>query len=221
MKLIYNKQSILKLFDYMLLVASLLLIIALSIEVIYTSHNDFSEWFINLQLVICLFFIADYFVTMAAERRKMRYFWSHLPILIISLPYLCLTHAHPVSIASEGMVIIALMPILRAFVAIYIMLRWLIKGENALRLLYAYVLSVASFTYISALLFYECELTTNPDLVNFGDAMWWAAMGLTTTDLTITPLTATGKVLAVALPLAGMLMLPVATNYLFSIRKGD
>ncbi|MFI3247963.1 MAG: ion channel [Rikenellaceae bacterium] len=199
---------------------SFVLIVALSIEVIYTEHNKFSQWFVNLQLAICILFIIDFFVTMAAAKDRMGYFWSHLAILIISLPYLCMTNIHQLSFDVEGVVLIALMPILRAFVAIYIMLRWLIRGALALRLLYAYVLSVVSFTYISALLFYECELNTNPDLVNFADALWWASMGLTTTELTIYPITATGKILAVALPLAGMLMLPVATNFLFSIRKG-
>ncbi|MFI3288672.1 MAG: ion channel [Rikenellaceae bacterium] len=158
---------------------------------------------------------------MATEKDKLRYFCSHILILIISLPYLCITNIQHLSFDVEGMVLIALMPILRAFVAIYILLRWLIRGEIALRVLYAYVLSVVSFTYISALLFYECELSSNPDLVNFGDALWWASMGLTTTELTITPTTVTGRILAVALPLAGMLMLPVATNYLFSMRKRD
>ncbi len=221
MNLLSNKRYILQLFDYVVLFASLILIIALSFEIIYTTHNEFSPWFVNLQLVICIIFIADFFVTMATEKERARYFCSHFIILMISLPYLSITNVHQVSLDSEGMVLIALTPILRAFVAIYILLRWLIRGEIALRLLYAYVLSVVSFTYISALLFYECELTANPDLVDFGDALWWASMGLTTTELTIVPMTVTGRVLAVALPLAGMLMLPVATNYLFSMRKRD
>lgn len=221
MNLLANKRSILKFFDYVVLLASLVLIIALSIEVIYTSHKEFSKWFIDLQLAICVIFIADFFITMATEKDKLRYFCSHILIFIISLPYLCITNTQHISFDVEGMVLIALMPILRAFVAIYILLRWLIRGEIALRLLYAYVLSVVSFTYVSALLFYECELSSNPDLVNFGDALWWASMGLTTTELTITPTTVTGRILAVALPLAGMLMLPIATNYLFSMRKRE
>lgn len=219
MSLFANSRSILKFFDYIVLVSSLVLIIALSVEIIYTSHNEFSKWFIDLQLGICLIFIADFFITMSTKRDKSQYFWSHILVLIISLPYLSITNTHSVSVDLEGMVLIALMPILRAFVAIYILLRWIIRGALALRLLYAYILSVGSFTYISALLFYECELTMNPDLVNFCDALWWASMGLTTTDLTIVPVTITGRILAVALPLAGMLMLPVATNYLFSMRK--
>lgn len=214
-----NKRYLLELFDYIVIAASLILIVALSIEIIYTDHSEFSAWFVDMQLAICVIFIIDFFITMSTQRSKMHYFWSHLVILIISLPYLSITGVNHVSFDSEGMVLIALMPILRAFVAIYILLRWLIRGEIALRLLYAYLLTVISFTYISALLFYKCELATNPDLVNFGDALWWASMGLTTTELTITPMTVTGRFLAVALPLAGMLMLPIATNFLFSIRN--
>ncbi len=216
-----NIRAAQQIFDYIVLAASLVLIIALSYEVIYTDHKIFSRWFVNLQLAICIIFILDFFIAMANQLDKHKYFWRHSIILIISLPYLSITNLHHLTLDQEGMVLIALMPILRAFVAIYILLRWLIRGETALKLLYAYLLSVGSFTYISALLFYECELSTNPDLVNFGDALWWSSMGLTTTELTIVPITTTGRVLAVALPLAGMLMLPVATNFLFSIRKRD
>lgn len=203
-----------KIFDYCVVVASVILMVAISVEILDGDTRSFAPWYINLQLVICVIFCVDFFVTMAAQRNKIRYLFSHLILLILSLPYLSLFNGE-----RQGMLLFALMPILRTFVAIYILLRWLMRGESALRILYAYLLSVISFTYISALLFYDCELNINSDLTNFGDAVWWAAMALTTTELTITPVTLTAKVLAVALPLAGMLMLPVATNFLLSIRR--
>ncbi len=211
-----SKRGLRKIFDYIVVFASIVLMVAITVEILDGESHSFAKWYINLQFWICLLFIADFFITMASERDKKRYLWSHLIILIISLPYLSIPIAN---VEREGMMLIALMPILRAFVAIYILLRWIMRGESARRLLFAYILSVTSFTYISALLFYDCEMQINPDVVNFGDALWWASMALTTTDLTITPVTLTAKVLAVALPLAGMMMLPIVANYLIARRE--
>lgn len=214
-----QKYNLLKFFDYLVVVSSVVLMIAISVEILDGDTRHFSRWYINLQMVICLIFVADFFISMSTAINKKRYFWSHLLILIISLPYLSLPYERLLNVEQDGVMFIALMPILRTFVAIYILLRWIIRGESARRLLYAYLLSVISLTYISALLFYDCELVLNDDIHNFGDALWWAAMALTTTELTITPITVTAKVLAVILPLSGMLMLPVATNFLFSMRR--
>ncbi|MFI3269420.1 MAG: potassium channel family protein [Rikenellaceae bacterium] len=215
-----NIDKLRRLFDYLVVVASVVLIVAISIEVLAGSsplHVD--GWYVRLQLAICSIFIADFFISMSGARDRKRYFWSHLPILIISIPYLSLPYKHLFTVEHDGQLLIALIPVLRSFVAIYILLRWLIRGESALRLLYAYVLSLLSFTYVSALIFYECELPLNDSLATFGDAIWWAAMALTTTELTITPVTTVAKILAVILPMSGMMLLPIATNYLFSMRK--
>ncbi len=219
MKNIIERIKIRNFFDYLVVAACIVLMIAISIEILDGDSKSFAPWYVNLQFWICMIFIADFFIAMAAEECKWRYFWSHIIILILSLPYLSLPIDHNLFIDREGVMLIALMPILRAFVAIYILLRWIMRGEIARRLLYAYILSVVSFTYISALLFYDCEMSHNPDLGNFGDALWWAAMALSTTELTIVPVTTTAKVLAVALPMTGMMMLPIATNFLLSIHR--
>ncbi len=215
-----NNEKLRRLFDYLVVAASLVLIIAISIEILAgTSPLHVDSWYVRLQLIICSIFIIDFFLSMSGARDRRRYFWSHLPILIISIPYLSLPYEVAINIEHDGRLLIALIPVLRSFVAIYILLRWLIRGESALRLLYAYLLSLLSFTYISALIFYECELPINDDLTTFGDAVWWAAMALTTTELTITPVTTFAKILAVILPMSGMMLLPIATNYLFSMRN--
>ncbi|MFI3304738.1 MAG: ion channel [Rikenellaceae bacterium] len=206
-------------FDYLVVVTSILLIIAISIEILCEKTHTFTRWYVSLQFWVCLIFIADFFISMFAERNRWRYFWSHLIVLVISLPYLSLPIHNSASLDREGVMLIALMPIFRAFVAIYILLRWIMRGEQARRLLYAYILSVVSFTYVSALLFYDCEISRNQDLGDFGDAIWWAAMALSTTELTIVPVTVTAKILSVALPITGMMMLPIATNFLLSMRN--
>lgn len=208
-----------RILDPIVVVASVVLLIALSIEIIGTPKGVFSRWYINMQGIICAIFLVDFFLIMFLEKRPFVYLISHLPILIISLPYLWLLPSFKHSINSEWSILLGLMPQLRAFLALYIVLRWIVKKPTVRRLFYAYVLTVATLTYIAALLFYNSEIEANEHLSSFGDAMWWAAMGLTTVGATITPITITGKILAVVMPLMGMMMLPIATSYLINIYR--
>ncbi len=220
MRLFFGNERLRCLFDYLVVLASLVLLIAISVEILCDDSGVYiSPWYVRLQLAICVIFVTDFFVDLFSASSRWRYFWTHLPILIISLPYLSMPYKYVIGSGTEGMLLIALIPILRGFVATYILLRWVIRGESALRLLYAYILTLLLFTYISGLIFYVCEIPSNDELRTFGDAIWWAAMGLTTTELTIVPTTVTAKVLAVILPMSGMMLLPIATNYLFSLRN--
>ncbi len=208
-----------KILDPIVVLASVTLLIALSIEIIGESQTHFSKWYINLQGIICSIFIIDFLLIMVLDKRPWHYFISHLPVLIISLPYLSFLPSYNALTHSEFTTFIGMMPQLRAFLALYIVLRWIIRKPTVRRLLYAYILTVATLTYIAALLFYNSEIEANEHLSSFGDALWWAAMGLTTVGATITPITTTGKILSVVMPLLGMMMLPISTSYLINIYK--
>ncbi len=208
--------AIKKILDPIVVVASLTLLVALSIEIITEKKSSFSQWYVTLQGVICAIFCADFFMITLLEKHPWRYLFSHLPILIISLPYLSFIHT---SNTNEWTTFVGMMPQLRAFLALYIVVRWIVRTPTVYRLLYAYVLTIGSLTYIAALLFYNSEVIENEHLSSFGEAIWWAAMGLTTVGGSITPMTITGKILAVAMPLMGMMMLPIATSYLINIYR--
>lgn len=94
-----------------------------------------------------------------------------------------------------------------------VILEWLIEGEKK-RLMGAYILTVTMFTYISALAFYDCEYGVNEHLGSFGDALWWAAMNMTTVGAAIFPVTTIGKVICVLLPIVGMMFFPIFTVYI-------
>ena len=105
---------------------------------------------------------------------------------------------------------------LRAVMALYITLRWLIARRTT-RLLWAYIATVAVCTYFAALFFYEYEAPVNSAVHGFGDALWWACMNMTTVGAEIFPVTAIGKVICVVLPIIGMAMFPVFTVYVTSL----
>ena len=52
---------------------------------------------------------------------------------------------------------------------------------------------------------------------DFGDAIWWASMNLTTVGADIFAVTAVGKILTVLLPTLGMMMFPIFTVYVTSL----
>ena len=84
------------------------------------------------------------------------------------------------SVTRDWGVVVGLLPVLRAFLAMVIIVRWLTSDNKMRRMLVAYVFTVVIFTYISGLVFFEYEAGVNPKLHGFGNALWWAWMNVTT-----------------------------------------
>ena len=195
------------------LLASVVLLAALSVEVITGDNIHFPQWFMCVQLAVCIVFIAAFFVEMSADDNPKKFFCRHLLFLLLSVPYLNIIHWCGVQMNRHCMMVLVMITLLRAFLAMYLVVRWLVGGGSARQLFFAYLFTVVVFTYLSGIVFYDFEIHVNPNLHTLGDAMWWAGMGVTTVGAAIFPVTAVGKIFAVLLPLLGMLMLPVFTVY--------
>ena len=113
-------------------------------------------------------------------------------------------------------VVMSALPLLRAFVAMGVVVQWLVEGR-AKRIFGAYIFTVVGFTYLAALMFYDYEIGVNRHLQGFGNALWWAWMNVTTVGAAIFPVTAIGKVLAVLLPSLGMMFFPIFTIYVTNL----
>ena len=143
-------------------------------------------------------------------------------MLVLSIPYHFIVEWAGIVLEYKGAVILSGVIMLRAVMALYFTLRWLIEGR-ATRLLWAYIATVVICTYFSALFFYEYEAPVNSSVESFGDALWWACMNMTTVGAEIFPVTAVGKIICVILPIIGMAMFPVFTVYvtaLYDKRRG-
>ena len=70
--------------------------------------------------------------------------------------------------------LIGIMPLMRAFLAFYVVVQWLVDNKVR-KLFFAYIFTVVVFTYISALVFYDYEILVNSRLHGFGNALWWAS----------------------------------------------
>ena len=201
------------------LLASAVLLTALSVEVITGDNIHFPQWFMGVQLAVCIVFITAFFVEMAASDNPRLFFGRHLLFLLLSVPYLNIMHWCGVSMSRHCMMVLVMITLLRAFLAMYLVVRWLVGGGGARKLFYAYLFTVVVFTYLSGIVFYDFEIDVNPHLASLGDAIWWAGMGVTTVGAAIFPVTTVGKIFAVLLPLLGMLMLPVFTVYVTDIYR--
>lgn len=194
-------------------IAGIVLLTAVSWEIVSGDRSRFSSVYLNIQLVVCLLFLCDFFVRWAAAERKGRFFGRNLPFLLISIPWLNIIAWTGAELSRDWAMLIGLMPLLRAFLAFYIVVQWLV--DNRIRQLFvAYIFTVIVFTYLSALVFYDYEILVNPRLHGFGNALWWAWMNVTTVGAEIFPVTVIGKIICILLPTLGMMMFPIFTTYI-------
>jgi voltage-gated potassium channel len=195
------------------LAASVVLLISISIEVIDRQNQMLSPWYRSLQLAVCsIFFVTALFRLTILEYRE-RHWFRDLLFAAASVPYIDILNWGGVVSHHRTERLLAFAPVVISILATVVILEWLIDGRKR-RLMAAYVLTVVMFTYISALLFYDCEVGINSSLKSFGDALWWAWMNVTTVGAEIFPVTAIGKIICVLLPVVGMMFFPIFTVYI-------
>ena len=71
--------------------------------------------------------------------------------------------------------------------------------------------------YFASLAFFVLEHKVNPLVTDYGDALWWAFMDVTTVGSNIVAMTTTGRVLSVLLAALGMMMFPIFTVYVTNL----
>ncbi|MFI3332796.1 MAG: potassium channel family protein [Rikenellaceae bacterium] len=205
--------------DSFVVVGSVILLLALSFEVISSDHYNFTPYYIGLETLICSTYIIKFFVDMSASLHHARFFWRHLPILLLSVPYLAIVMMCGVDVGRQAALSLGLLPICRAIISFYRLFVRLVTAQSIDKILLAYLMVTLLFTYIAALIFYDVEYHVNENLHGLGNAIWWAWMSLTTVGADLYPVTTLGKVLSVMLPLVGMMLLPLFTSYIIALHK--
>lgn len=199
------------------LLASILLLASLSVNIIYaTALERFNVEYSWAMLIVCTIFIIDYFALALHNSHPWRYMLRNILMLIVSIPYHAIATLLGITLNNNQYIIISSVVMLRGVMALYITLRWLIARRTT-RLLWAYIATVVVCTYFAALFFYEYEAPVNSSVQSFGDALWWAAMNMTTVGAEIFPVTTIGKIICIILPIIGMAMFPVFTVYVTSL----
>lgn len=209
-----SRRGLRRTLDMLALLGGIVLLAAVSWEIIGGDHHRFSTPYLIVQFVVCVLFLLDFFVRWASAPEKGRYFLCNCWFLLLSIPYLNIFGG--ASLSRDWAMLLGIIPLLRAFLALYVVVRWLV--DNRIRRLFtAYVFTVIVFTYISALVFYDYEVLVNDRLHGFGNAFWWAWMNVTTVGAEIFPVTVVGKTICVLLPILGMMMFPIFTTYILDV----
>ena len=211
-------KRIIRITNILSLIAGVAIIVSLSLDILAGGSYTLDEGYMEVQLAACIIFLFDFFVRLADAPDKGRFWAANWFMLLVSIPYLNIVGWLGAEPGKDWYLVLKSLPIIRGMWAIWMIIGWVATHKSS-GLLWSYLLTVAGFTYFAALIFYAYEMGVNPHLTSFGNSLWWAWMGVTTVGAAIFPVTAIGKVLAVALPSLGMMMFPVFTVYLISSLK--
>lgn len=199
-------------------VAGGVLLVAFSWEILKGDGGRLSATYLTIQLAVCLLFLLDYLLNLLFAAHRWDYVCRNWLYLLCSIPWLNVIEWSGVVLPRGWSMGVSLLPIAVIVMAVYILLEW-IDRHRIHQLFFTYLVGVLLFTYLAALVFYDFEGQASGQPDNFGDALWWAGMNLSTAGAPTVPTTPIGKVLAVMLPMAGMLFLPIFTTYIMEQYK--
>lgn len=213
---IFQKKGIYFLLHVIVLVLSIYLIWTIS----YDTFKGISEFqrprFIRIEFWICVVFILDFFVELFLSQRKWHYFLTHFLFLIVSIPYGALIQHYGWNFGPETAYLVRYIPLIRGGYALAIVVGWFTYNK-ATGLFVTYVVTLVATVYFSSLAFYVFEHGVNSGVHDYNDALWWAAMDVTTIGCNIEAVTPVGRILSVLLALFGIMMFPVFTVYVTSL----
>ena len=211
-----RKKGFMMLLNIIVLILSLLLIGMISYDsfknTTFYEEYSFQKW----QFVICMIFIVIFFVELAVSENRKRFFWTNVIFLLVSVPYQAIIYHYGIHLSQEVSYLIRYMPLIRGGYALAIVVSWFTRNR-ATGLFFTYLIILFSTVYFASLTFYLFEAGVNPLVNVYADALWWAAMDVTTVGSNITAVTGVGRVLSVLLAALGMMMFPIFTVYVTNI----
>lgn len=199
--------------NFVVLVLSVLLIVWISYDTF--QRIDFLEnhAYMTFQFWVCMVFILDFFVEFHYAPSKWRYVAHRFLFLILSVPYLNLINQYDIQLSHDALYFVRFIPLARGALALGIVMGYLSK--NAVTSLFISYLSIMLLIgYFCSLIFYQREAGVNPQVTSYWTALWWSAMNMSTVGCYINPMTVSGKIVAVILPVTGMIIFPLFTVYL-------
>ena len=199
-------------------------VLVLSIYLIWTISYDTFEnvsalqrpRFIKIEFWICVVFMFDFFVELFLSQRKGHYLLTHFLFFFVSVPYGALIQYYGWNFGHETAYLVRYIPLIRGGYALAIVVGWFTYNK-ATGLFVTYLVTLIATVYFSSLVFYVFEHGVNSGVKNYDDALWWAAMDVTTIGSNIVAVTPVGRVLSVILAVVGIMMFPVFTVYVTSL----
>lgn len=169
--------------------------------------------YMTFQYWVCMIFILDFFIGLYFADRKWRYVKSRIWFLLLSIPVLNIVNYLNITLSPDALFFVRFIPLARGALALAIVVSYV--SSNAVSSLFASYITIMLFiAYFCSLIFYQREAGVNPDVNSYWTALWWTMMNLSTVGCAISPVTVAGKIVAVVLPISGMIIFPLFTVYL-------
>lgn len=209
----HHAPRILTIMNVLVLILSALLIVFISIDTF--KRVDFLEnhYYMVFQFWVCIFFMLDFFVELFYVKDKWRFTKHRFIFLILAVPYLNIINMTGMHLSGDVLYFVRFIPLARGALAMSIVIGYL--SSNAVTSLFmSYLVILLMITYFCSLIFFDMEQPYNPQVQTYWSALWWSFMNMSTVGCNISPVTVPGKIVAVVLPIMGMVIFPLFTVYL-------
>lgn len=169
--------------------------------------------YMTFQFWVCMVFILDFFIGLFYADSKWSYFKRRLLFLVLSIPVLNIVNMLNITLSPDMLYFARFIPLARGALALAILVSYV--SSNAVTSLFASYITIMLFiAYFCSLIFFQREAGVNPEVNTYWTALWWTMMNLSTVGCSISPVTVAGKIVAVVLPISGMIIFPLFTVYL-------
>lgn len=217
--LVSEKKRILYILQVLMLIASVLIILIISLEAF--SRDGFVGYdglYMDAQLPICIVFLAYFGLHMYYSPDPPRFFRRHIIYFLLSIPYSWIITKAGVHLHGIGGYAIHLIPLMRAVLALVIIVNY-ISSNKLIGIFASYTLILVLSVYFCSVLFYICERHINPAVTSYWVAFWWTWLQASTLGASFYPVSIVGKIIAGVMSIEGMLMFPLFTVYLTQMIK--
>lgn len=208
-----KKRLISKVINLIVLVLAVALIVYISVDTFQNIEFLKNTHYMTFQLWVCIAFMAAFFIELKFADDKRKYLKNRWLFFLLSIPYLniiSLTHFNP---GADALYFLRFIPLARGGLAIAIIVSYFTRNKLA-SVFFTYTSVLLLSVYFCSLIIFKSEQPVNPQMPDFGEALWFAFMVVTTIGCNIAPVTIIGKILQFVLASMGMIMFPLFTVYI-------
>ena len=124
-----NIPTVLALLHVLVILASLFLVGAVSLEMFQLIPDVPKKTYLRVQLGICSIFLADFFVGLILAKGKWAYFKNRFIFLLVAIPYLNIISFENIQVSDHVYYFLKLIPLVRGGYALFIITSWLTNNK--------------------------------------------------------------------------------------------